>query len=455
MRTLLAGLGLLIAGWLLGWYSHERWGHGPVAPVVQAPAGPLDDTPPPRGLPVAVDAPVDVLQTLLSAGQFDDAVGYYEALARRADEAGAQLARQQLLGHARELLGQQRYVPAEALLQRLLVAAWRDVEVRALLAEVSYSMGDGRAAIDRLYEARGHAWDPETRSRLTRRIRVLASGEAKVLHDGGDQAGLLELYQHLTQLEPDHAEYFIGLAGAQHALGDTGAALRSLQLVAHDPVHGAQVTSMLVQLQHSLADRTDEAAAPAAGVAGIPLQRRGNHFLVEAAPGRGRSLNLLIDTGASMTIVTPAALGQRGIRYSDTGRTGVFSTANGRVRAPIYRIDTLSVGEWQVPHLEIGVLDLGNRTDIDGLLGMNFLRHFQFFIDQNRSLLRLSLQGSCNVSLPDPATRACSCRHSRSSTRCSHCLSLALAWTRRNLLRCIGTISRRRSSPVPRSSVTR
>jgi hypothetical protein len=24
---------------------------------------------------------------------------------------------------------------------------------------------------------------------------------------------------------------------------------------------------------------------------------------------------------------------------------------------------------------------------------MNFLRHFQFFIDQNRSLLRLSLQG--------------------------------------------------------------
>jgi predicted aspartyl protease len=340
MRTLLAGLGLLIAGWLLGWYSHERWGHGPVAPVVQAPAGPLDDTPPPRGLPVAVDAPVDVLQTLLSAGQFDDAVGYYEALARRADEAGAQLARQQLLGHARELLGQQRYVPAEALLQRLLVAAWRDVEVRALLAEVSYSMGDGRAAIDRLYEARGHAWDPETRSRLTRRIRVLASGEAKVLHDGGDQAGLLELYQHLTQLEPDHAEYFIGLAGAQHALGDTGAALRSLQLVAHDPVHGAQVTSMLVQLQHSLADRTDEAAAPAAGVAGIPLQRRGNHFLVEAAPGRGRSLNLLIDTGASMTIVTPAALGQRGIRYSDTGRTGVFSTANGRVRAPIYRIDS-------------------------------------------------------------------------------------------------------------------
>ena len=28
-----------------------------------------------------------------------------------------------------------------------------------------------------------------------------------------------------------------------------------------------------------------------------------------------------------------------------------------------------------------------------GLLGMNFLRHFQFFIDQNQAMLRLSVQG--------------------------------------------------------------
>jgi predicted aspartyl protease len=94
-----------------------------------------------------------------------------------------------------------------------------------------------------------------------------------------------------------------------------------------------------------------------------------------------------------MTIVTPAALQRHGIQYMDTGRTGIFSTANGRVSAPVYRIGKLAVGDWEVRQLEIGVLDLGNRTDIDGLLGMNFLRHFQFFIDQNRSSLRLSLRG--------------------------------------------------------------
>jgi clan AA aspartic protease (TIGR02281 family) len=392
MRTLTAGLVLLIAGWWLGWYSHERWGPE-TAPVALATAVPVDDMATDPDLPVAAEVPVDELQQLLSASDLDAAVGYYEVLQRQADEAGAQRARQRLLGHARELLGQQRHAPAEALLQRLLVAAWRDVEVRALLAEASYAQGDARAAIDQLYEARGHAWDAETRNRLLRRIRVLAGGEAKALHDRGDQAGLLEFYQHLTQLEPDRAAYFIGLAGAQLALGDTGAAQRSLQLVMHDPEHGAQVKSMLAQLQNTPSDRPPE-AAPAVEVAGIPLQRRGNHFLVEARPGRGASLNLLIDTGASMTIVTPAALEQRGIRYTDTGRTGVFSTANGRVSAPIYRIDTLAVDDWEVRRLDVGVLDLGSRTDIDGLLGMNYLRHFQFFIDQNNSLLRLSLRES-------------------------------------------------------------
>ncbi len=84
-------------------------------------------------------------------------------------------------------------------------------------------------------------------------------------------------------------------------------------------------------------------------------------------------------------------LEQRGIRYQDTGRTGVFNTANGLVRAPVYKLDALLVGDWQVSQLEIGVLDLGGSPAIDGLLGMNFLRHFQFFIDQNEALLRLSI----------------------------------------------------------------
>ena len=138
--------------------------------------------------------------------------------------------------------------------------------------------------------------------------------------------------------------------------------------------------------------QAEESSSAVTGIAGIPLRRRGNHFLVEAQPGGGDSLELLIDTGASVTILTPAALARHRVAYRDTGRQALFSTANGRVQAPVYRINALAVGDWEVRGLEIGVLELGSGGAIDGLLGMDFLQHFRFFIDQNRAELRLSLR---------------------------------------------------------------
>ena len=394
MRNALYALLLLVTGWVIGWYTHQHFRHEAATPVVSVPAAPSGQPAPVRQVSDDVLAPDDEIQQLLSAQDYEGAVGFYEMLQHQADETAVQRARQQLLGHARDLLETRQYRKAEALLQRMLVASWRDVEARILLAELAHRRGEVTAAVEQLYEARGHAWDQETLARLLQRIRGMVNEQVALLQKNASQAGLLELYQRLTQLEPDHAPYFIGLAGAQLELGDVDAARASLELVAQDPDYGVQATSMLANLQQLPDERYEEAAAvPAAEVAGIPLQRRGTHFLVGARPGRGGSLNLLIDTGASMTIVTPAALQSHGIHYTDTGRTGIFSTANGRVSAPVYRIGKLAVGDWEVRQLEIGVLDLGNRTDIDGLLGMNFLRHFQFFIDQNRSSLRLSLRG--------------------------------------------------------------
>ena len=71
MRKLTASLLLLIAGWALGWYSHEHWGQEPVMPLVQAPPAPVDGMLPVRDLPGAAGAPVDALQQLLSASEFD------------------------------------------------------------------------------------------------------------------------------------------------------------------------------------------------------------------------------------------------------------------------------------------------------------------------------------------------------------------------------------------------
>jgi len=394
MHKLAVGLLVFIAGWGAGWFAHNYRDAGlvtSVQPLLPAPSKSVNP-----GEPAIDPAPtaagrVGNIEDLLQRNEFEAVLERYESLQVQADDIAVADARTQILSHARLLIADRRFSLAEQLLQLFLVAAYRDVEARILLAVAYHGQEDFHAAIDQLYEARGYAYRPAMLQRITRRIRSIVADLTQSLKRNNDQNALLALYQHLIQLEPDYAPWFMGLAVTQLALDDKEAARRSLLLVSQDHSVGAQAQAMLSELSAGLAGTEDtEPRESATEVVGIPLHRSGNHFIVDARPAHGRSIRLLIDTGASLTIFTPDVLEQRGIRYQDTGRTGVFNTANGPVRAPVYKLDFLSVGDWQVNNLEIGVLDLGSRSGMDGLLGMNFLNHFQFFIDQNEALLRLT-----------------------------------------------------------------
>ena len=395
MRKLSVGLLIFMAGWSLSWFTYKYLASDPVQsapPVISTPAKSTVSDQLTAGLTSTTPAHVDDIVSLLQRNEFEAVVQRYESLQLHAGDVATANARTQILSRARQLIAESRFSLAGQLLQGFLVAAYRDVEARILLAEVYLGEANFHAAIDQFYEARGYAYRPVMLQRISSRIRSMVAELAASLKRNNDENALLALYQHLTQLEPDHAPWFMGLATAQLALDDKEAARRSLLLVSQDPAVGAQAQAMLSELTIALAGMHDtEPEVSATELVGIPLHRSGNHFIVDARPAHGRNIRLLIDTGASLTMLTPDVLEQRGIRYQDTGRTGIFNTANGPVRAPIYKLDFLSVGDWQVNQLEIGVLDLNGGSNIDGLLGMNFLRHFQFFIDQNEALLRLSV----------------------------------------------------------------
>ncbi len=395
MHKLIVGLLIFMAGWGLGWYTYTYRGAEPIQsaqPVVPAPSNPVNPEEPAANLTLTAPGQVDNMANLLQRNEFEAVLERYESLQVHADEVAVADARTQILSHARLLIADRRFSLAEQLLQAFLIAAYRDVEARVLLAAAYRGQEDFHAAIDQLYEARGYAYRLAMLQRITRRIRSIVAELTQSMKRSNDQNALLALYQHLTQLEPDHAPWFMGLAVTQLALDNKEAARRSLLLVSQDPDVGVQAQAMLSELDPELVGAQNaEPEISVAEVVGIPLHRSGNHFIVDATPANGQSIRLLIDTGASLTIFTPDVLEQRGIRYQNTGRSGVFNTANGPVRAPVYKLDALSVGDWQVSQLEVGVLDLGGGSAIDGLLGMNFLKHFQFFIDQNEAVLRLSV----------------------------------------------------------------
>ena len=394
MRRFSVALLILLAGWGLGWVTSRYWSPGlqqPVQPPVSLASHPdVPEGQHPAAAAKRPDRGTD-MATLLQQNAFAAALEYYESPEVQADEAASVHARARILAHARRLIVEHRFALAEQLLQRFLVAAYRDVEARVLLAQVYQGQQDLLAAIDQLYEARGYAWTPGMLEQINGRIRTLVRERKNMLQRNEDWTAMLALFRHLAELEPDHAPWFMELAAAQLAVDDRDAAYRTLQLVAQDPDVGVRAQAMLAELSVAFADMQQSGTAGAAAeVAGVPLTRSGDQFIVAATPAGGRRIQLLIDTGASLTIFTREALARHGIRYRDTGRTGVFNTANGRVSAPIYQLDSLAVGDWQVGPLEIGVLDLGGRADVDGLLGMNYFRHFRFFIDQNEALLRLS-----------------------------------------------------------------
>lgn len=393
MRKLTLGFLIFMTGWGLSWFTYHYLGRDPLPsaqPSISSLTKPTITEQSKAVVSATTTAHVDNIESLLLRNDFEAAVERYESLQIQSSSKAAADARTKILLHARQLVAQSRFSLADKLLQRFLIAAYRDVEARLLLAKVHFGEHDFDAAIDQLYESRAHAYRPVMLQKITSRIRSSVAELVSTMKRNNNQSALLALYQNLTQQEPDHAPWFIGLAATQLALDDREAARSSLLLVSQDPDVGAQAQHMLSELTVATAELPEiEPHGPGTEVIGIRLKRKGHHFIVDANTPGHRNLRLLIDTGASLTMLSPDVFQQPGIQYKNTGRIGTFNTANGPVRAPVYELDLLTVGDWQVNQLEVGVLALHGDPNIDGLLGMNFLRHFQFFIDQNEDLLRL------------------------------------------------------------------
>lgn len=93
---------------------------------------------------------------------------------------------------------------------------------------------------------------------------------------------------------------------------------------------------------------------------------------------KGRAnVKLIVDTGAVMTTVVPSVA--ESIGYSSALRIAwtVTRTATAEERGYIVQSEVRSLG-FCIPDHRVVVADLG--YGIDGLLGINFLRHFDFEI---------------------------------------------------------------------------
>lgn len=138
----------------------------------------------------------------------------------------------------------------------------------------------------------------------------------------------------------------------------------------------------------------------------VPIESVGSHLLVAARVNDGELARLLIDTGASTTVITPALAARVGLSVPATAvRWPITVAGGGRISIPSVRLASLSVGDARVEDIDVGVYDLApHRLGVDGILGQSFLGHFTVTID--RDARRLGLVARVAVPASAPLTGA-------------------------------------------------
>lgn len=104
-----------------------------------------------------------------------------------------------------------------------------------------------------------------------------------------------------------------------------------------------------------------------------------------------RRVDLILDTGASRTVFTPQALQAAGFDPT-AGPTIAATTASRTEPVVLLTINRLEAAGQSMSNLEVTAMSLPPALRADGLLGLDFLRHFHLFINFQKGRLVLQEQ---------------------------------------------------------------
>ncbi|HEY7039911.1 MAG TPA: aspartyl protease family protein [Methylomirabilota bacterium] len=124
------------------------------------------------------------------------------------------------------------------------------------------------------------------------------------------------------------------------------------------------------------------------GSARIPFTP-GQPIIVNARINGGGNTQLLLDTGAQGTVISPTALAALGISYRDAVR-GSIKGVTGDANVLAVRVESIEVEGARFGPLMVVSHDVGLGSGRDGLLGRDFLDNFVVTIDSANRVVILN-----------------------------------------------------------------
>ncbi|WP_340679415.1 retropepsin-like aspartic protease [Paraglaciecola sp.] len=302
--------------------------------------------------------------------------------------------RAQLLNQATSLLAAEQFTELRLFLRDYLQQHPLDMDFLLLEAQLNVNTELLSDAIAHYYSLTKLPMTVSQAKVISDSISELTSNTINQLQRAYSWDTLAIFVEPLLQLEPQSRIYILALAEAyaqQNQFSLMENILASLDFDDPAATKIRQLASVVSadKTQENGEQTTHEKLTYNQATTTIKLQQIGDQYIVNGQLS-GNSVALLIDTGASITALTRQYFDSLSNRYKVNfiGRFSV-NTASGQVLAPMYQFSELKLNHAAVENISVVILPMRKINNVNGLLGMNFLREFDFKIDQRESLLLL------------------------------------------------------------------
>jgi clan AA aspartic protease (TIGR02281 family) len=301
--------------------------------------------------------------------------------------------RQTLLKQASTWLDDGEWAELRLFLQDYLQTHPQDWDFVLLEAKLNVQTELLSDAIANYYSLRKLPLSHQQQQEVEEQLLVLTNQTINQLQLAYSWDTLAIFVEPLLQYEPQNRSFIVALAEAYARQQQTNLMENILASLAFDDPDALRIRAIEQQGnahgEQTAANQQSDLRPQESSYDRVKLQRLGDHFIVKAQLGNNDA-QLLIDTGASITAITYGYY-QRVSRRSFTRFLGRFSvsTANGPVLAPMYQVAELRLNQSVVANSTVVLLNMPEQSGIDGLLGMNFLREFDFRINQSNAELLL------------------------------------------------------------------
>jgi predicted aspartyl protease len=116
----------------------------------------------------------------------------------------------------------------------------------------------------------------------------------------------------------------------------------------------------------------------------------GQRIMADVKINGAFSAQLLLDTGADRTMISPRTLQAAGVAISRPVGTGRITGVTGTDRLDYVVVDSLEIGEARVGRMPVGSYELAGTGAGDGLLGRDFLDQFKITFDAAKGEVHLA-----------------------------------------------------------------